>query len=75
MAENNPYMSTVAVVDLMPALRAEITAATRPSDAARIAELESLLLTALALHGGEAHTHSETEWRAAARKALNLDRS
>ena len=41
----------------------------------RIAELEALLLTALALHGGQAVTHSEIEWRAAARKALNLARS
>lgn len=39
---------------------------------ARIAELEALLLTALALHGGVALTHSEIEWRSAARKALGL---
>lgn len=38
----------------------------------RIAELDALLLTALALHGGTAFTHSEIEWRAAARKALGI---
>lgn len=41
----------------------------------RIARLEVLLLQGLGLHGGEAHTDSEKEWRAAARKALNLARS
>jgi hypothetical protein len=41
----------------------------------RIAELEALLMTGLALHGGEAHTYSEKEWRAAARKALNLTKA
>lgn len=40
----------------------------------RIAELEALLTTALALHGGEAHTHSEKEWRTAARAVLGFQK-
>lgn len=40
----------------------------------RITELERLLLTALALHGGTAFTYSEIEWRTAARKILNLEK-
>lgn len=39
---------------------------------ARVAVLERLLMTALALHGGEAHTHSEKEWRSETRRALGL---
>lgn len=42
--------------------------------AARISELERLLLTALAIHGGEAHTYSEKEWRTEARAALGLQK-
>lgn len=38
-------------------------------------EIEALLMTALALHGGHAFTHSEREWRDAARRALNINRS
>ena len=37
-----------------------------------IARLRKLLLTGLALHGGEAHTYSEKEWRAEARAALGI---
>lgn len=39
---------------------------------ARNTLLESLLMTALALHGGEAHTYSEKEWRTQARNALGI---
>lgn len=39
---------------------------------ARVTLLESLLMIALALHGGAAYTHSEKEWRAQARKALGI---
>ena len=34
--------------------------------------LRKLLLTGLALHGGEAHTHSEKEWREEARAVLGI---
>lgn len=37
-----------------------------------VEHLRELLLTGLALHGGEAHTHSEKEWRAEARAALGI---
>lgn len=37
--------------------------------------LRKLLLTALALHGGQAFTASEIEWRTAARRELKLEKS
>lgn len=37
-----------------------------------IERLRQLLLTGLAIHGGEAHTYSEKEWRAEARAALGI---
>ena len=37
-----------------------------------IQTLRRLLLTGLALHGGEAHTYSEKEWREEARAALGI---
>lgn len=39
---------------------------------AEIAALKALLLTGLALHGGEAHTPNERDWRRDARHALGI---
>lgn len=38
----------------------------------KIEHLSGLLLTALALHGGQAFTHSEKEWRASAQRTLGI---
>ena len=42
--------------------------------AAEIERLRNLLLKGLAIHGAEAHTHSEKEWREEARAALGINR-